>query len=85
MALGRPVVANDRPEQKLVLERSCGGICVPYSEEAFAAGAVAIMTQPDATRAMGERGRHYVEQHRTYRQIAEALEERYLALARQTA
>ena len=42
MALGRPVVANDHPEQRLVLEQSRAGLCVPYDESAFRGGDPAL-------------------------------------------
>ena len=36
MAMGKAVVANDHPEQRLVISKSKAGICIPYEENAFA-------------------------------------------------
>jgi len=52
MAMGMPVVANDHPEQQLVLEQSGAGICVPYAEEPFAQAVVRIIRDPDAAASM---------------------------------
>lgn len=77
MALGQPVVANDHPEQRLVLEQSRAGFCVPYEEEAFAAAILRVMSNPAEASAMGRRGRKYVEGHRDYRRIAEFVAQEY--------
>jgi glycosyltransferase involved in cell wall biosynthesis len=78
MAAGKPVVANDHPEQKRVIEESGGGISVPYDESAFAAAIVELLRDPGAARAMGERGRRYVLEHRSYGVIADLVERRLL-------
>jgi glycosyltransferase involved in cell wall biosynthesis len=75
-ALGKPVVANDQPEQKRVIEASGGGYCVPYEEHAFAAAIVKLLQDPAAAELMGRRGRRYVLEHRAYGTIATALEQR---------
>jgi glycosyltransferase involved in cell wall biosynthesis len=76
MAAGKPVVANDHPEQKRVIEESGGGISVPYEEAAFAAAIVQLLGDPAEARAMGERGRRYVIEHRSYGVIADLVERR---------
>ena len=76
MAMGKPVVANDHPEQKRVIEESAAGICVPWEEQTFAAAIVKLLTNPEAARLMGERGRRYVLEHRAYGVIADAVEKR---------
>ncbi len=43
MAAGKPVVANDHPEQKRVIEESGAGICVAYDEDAFAAAILSLL------------------------------------------
>jgi glycosyltransferase involved in cell wall biosynthesis len=73
MALGRPVVANDHPEQRLVLEQSRAGICVAYDESAFAAAILKILNDPEEAEKMGRRGRKYAEHHRDYRRISDAV------------
>lgn len=82
MALGKAVVANDHPEQRRVLEESAAGYCVPYEERAFADAVIALLQHPEASRQMGERGRQYVREHRSYPRIAAALESCLLDIAR---
>ncbi len=81
MAMGKAVVANDHPEQRLVIEQSGGGYCVPYEEKAFAAAIVRMLNAPDVTRDMGERGRQYVLKHRSYTRIADQVERALLNVA----
>ncbi len=77
MALGMPVVANDHPEQRMVINESSGGLCVPYEEKAFASAITRILDDPDEAKAMGESGRRYVTEKRSYEKIADMLEEQY--------
>lgn len=80
MALGRPVVVNDHPEQRELVEASGGGLCVGFEEGAFAAAIVQLLEDPEAADAMGARGRRYIEQTRDYGVIADAVEKEYLRL-----
>lgn len=80
MALGRAVVANDHPEQKLVIAESGGGICTPYAEKPFAAAIIRLLQNPDEATEMGTKGRRYVLEHRVYSKIAAALEEQYFRI-----
>lgn len=77
MAMGKPVVANDHPEQSLVISESNGGLCVPYEVGAFADAILAILRNPAMGAAMGENGRRYVTEHRTYDVIAQAVHQKY--------
>jgi len=77
MALGKPVVANDHPEQRVVIEESGGGICVPYDESAFANAVVSILGDREAALRMGELGKQYVFSYRSYKKIADIVENRY--------
>ncbi len=77
MALGRPVVANDHPEQEMVLRESRGGVCVAYDEAAFARAVVELLENPGEAEEMGERGRAYVLGQRSYEKIADLVENRY--------
>jgi glycosyltransferase involved in cell wall biosynthesis len=81
MALARPVVANNHPEQERVLMESKAGICVPYTEQAFADAIVRILRDPVEAESMGRRGRAYVEQNRDYERIADMVEGLYRQLA----
>lgn len=80
MAMGKPVVVNDHPDQKKVISESGGGICVPYDERAFAAAIVKLLTNSEEAKAMGIRGRRYIEEHRSYAVLATQLEQRYREL-----
>jgi glycosyltransferase involved in cell wall biosynthesis len=80
MALGKAVVANDHPEQKRVIDDSGAGLCVAYDEEEFAAAIVTLLRSPQTARSMGERGRRYAIERRSYRVIADAVEKRMLEI-----
>lgn len=77
MALCKPVVANDHPEQRLVLQESRAGLCVPYQEAAFAEAIVSILADPEGAAAMGRRGREYVERNRDYSRLGAQLASKY--------
>jgi glycosyltransferase involved in cell wall biosynthesis len=81
MAMGKAVVANDHPEQRLVIEQSGAGLCVPWSEEAFANAIVELLRSPARRRELGERGRDYALRHRTYAVIADTVEADLKAVA----
>lgn len=78
MALGKAVVANDHPEQRRIIEEAGAGLCVPYDEGEFAAAIVTLLKDPKSTQIMGERGRRYAIEHRSYGVIADAVEKRML-------
>jgi glycosyltransferase involved in cell wall biosynthesis len=77
MALGKPVVANDHPEQALVLQQSGAGIVCGWSEEEFAAAMIELLADPERRAAMGAAGRRYVAQHRTHWAMVELVAGRY--------
>lgn len=66
MALGKPSVANDQPDQKRVLEESGAGIAVPWEQEAFADGMEELLRHPEAAGEMGARGPDWVGANRSY-------------------
>jgi glycosyltransferase involved in cell wall biosynthesis len=75
MALGLPVVANDHPEQELILRQSGAGVCVPWGARHFVRAVRWLMRRSLAERAaMGARGRAWIEEHRTYAVIASDVE-----------
>jgi glycosyltransferase involved in cell wall biosynthesis len=80
MAMGKAVVANDHPEQSLVIAESKAGICVPYKEDAFAEAVVQLLKNPQLAREMGLRGRSYVVEHRNYDKLADLVEGKLLDL-----
>jgi glycosyltransferase involved in cell wall biosynthesis len=66
LALGIPSVANDIPDQKLVIEESGAGLCVPMEASAFAEAALRLLNDGALARQFGMRGPAYVKSHRTY-------------------
>jgi glycosyltransferase involved in cell wall biosynthesis len=80
MAMGKAVVANDHPEQRLVIEDSGGGYCVDWDERRFAQAIVKLLLDPEGARKMGERGRQYVLRHRAYGAIADVVERQLLSV-----
>jgi glycosyltransferase involved in cell wall biosynthesis len=85
MAMGKAVVANDHPEQRLVIAESGAGYCVTWDESEFAQAVVTLLRAPELARAMGERGRRYVLEHRTYGRIADRVERVLRAVGRSAA
>ncbi|MGY1489820.1 glycosyltransferase [Methylobacillus pratensis] len=82
MAIGLPVVANDNPDQKKILKESQGGLCVPLDAQHFAKAVMSILDDPESGKAMGDRGRIYIEQHRGYDHIAMRVAQTYKAVLR---
>ena len=80
MAMGKPVIGNEHPEQKLVIQESGAGICVPWEERAFAKAITEVLADPEMARKMGEKGRRYVEQQRTNSVMADVVEREYLRI-----
>jgi glycosyltransferase involved in cell wall biosynthesis len=77
MAMGKAVVANDHPEQSLVINESGAGYCAPWSEKEFAESIVKLLDNPSLAAAMGARGRQFVEQYRTNSKMAGIVEDKY--------
>jgi glycosyltransferase involved in cell wall biosynthesis len=81
MALGLPVVANDHPDQRLVLRESRAGVRVPWGAQYFTRAVCWLMKRsPGERAAMGARGRAWVEANRTYARIADEVERTCLAV-----
>ncbi|WP_200377082.1 glycosyltransferase family 4 protein [Thiocystis violacea] len=80
MALQRPVVANEHPEQSIIIAESGAGLCVPWSAEDFAQAIARLFADPEAAEAMGRRGREYVRSKRLYSLIAEDVAAEYFRL-----
>ncbi len=77
MAFGKPVVANDHPEQSEVVRESGGGIVFGWDEAECAEALAQVLLDPERARAMGEAGRRYVERWRTHAAMADVVLERY--------
>lgn len=80
LALGRPVVANNHPDQRAVLEASGAGISVAFDEAAFAEAIVELLEDRSKAESMAARGPEWVRRNRSYDVIAERVEASYLEL-----
>lgn len=80
MAWGKPVVANDHPDQGKVLSESGAGLAVPYDPAAFANAIIELLIDAPRAEEMGKRGKDYVLKYRSYTSLAELVEQTYLRL-----
>jgi glycosyltransferase involved in cell wall biosynthesis len=80
MSLGTPVVANDHPEQRQVIEESKAGYCVRYNEDDFAEAILRLLRDRAKSIQMGINGEEYILRKRNYRVIANSLEDQYFRL-----
>lgn len=80
MAMGKAVVANDHPEQSLVINESGAGYCSAWSEKEFSEAISKLLDDPTRAREMGEKGRKYVESRRTNSRMADIVENKYYDL-----
>jgi glycosyltransferase involved in cell wall biosynthesis len=78
MAMARPIVANEHPEQSIVISQSKCGFCVPWEETAFADAIVALLEDSAAANEMGRSGRQWVVRNRTNAFMADLVEGQYL-------
>ena len=60
MAMGKPVVVNDHPEQSLIIAESGAGCCVAYDEAEFAEAVVYLLQNRELAVEMGKKGREYM-------------------------
>jgi glycosyltransferase involved in cell wall biosynthesis len=65
-ALGVPGVANDIPDQKLAIDESGAGLCVPMEVAAFHDAVVELLRNPSLRRECAVRGPQYIERERSY-------------------
>ena len=77
IGMGKPVVANDIPEQKNIISASHCGICTKYDEQEFAHAIIHLLRNPEEAKEMGLRGQKYVEKHRSYDILARMVEDKY--------
>ena len=66
LALGIPSVANDIPDQKLVIDESGAGLCVPMEAAPFADAVLRLLRDGALAAEFALRGPPYVKSHRTY-------------------
>jgi phosphatidylinositol alpha-1,6-mannosyltransferase len=75
MNAGLPVVGScEVDEHADVLESSGGGVSVPWDRRQFANAIEALLQDPQRRHRMGEHGRAWTLEHRTYAHLTEYLE-----------
>ncbi|GAH59224.1 unnamed protein product, partial [marine sediment metagenome] len=85
LGMAKPAVANEEIyDQKKVLKESNGGICVTYSEKAFADAISYLFNNPSIAQNMGKMGRKYIELHRDYHKLAYKVHQSYSYLLKRT-
>lgn len=77
LALGIPVVVNDQPDQRKVVEASGAGTCLPMDRVAFASAIEDILSHPETAERMRAAGRQYAATERAYDRIAMTVAEVY--------
>jgi glycosyltransferase involved in cell wall biosynthesis len=77
LAMARPVVANDHPDQAKVIAESRAGLCVPYTRDAFAAAISCLLDDVPAAEQMGARGPEWVRLNRDYKALSGRVGEVY--------
>lgn len=77
MALGKPTVANDHPEQSKVLAESGAGICVPWDATAFTNAICELIENPSRAAEMAARGPAWIAANRTYDHLADLVCAKY--------
>ena len=77
MAMGKPVVGNDHPEQTQVLELSGAGFVTPWDAEQFGERCAELLANPERSAEMGRAGRLWVEQNRTNKHLADVVQTTY--------
>ncbi|MBQ5949789.1 glycosyltransferase [Massilia sp. ST3] len=77
LALGLPSVANDIPDQALVVAQSGAGLCVPMEAGAFADATRRLLEDRALAAEFALRGPAYVRSHRTYAILGRIVAETY--------
>lgn len=77
LALGIPSVANDIPDQALVIAESGAGLCVPMEAGAFADAVRRLLDDRALAAEFAERGPPYVRATRTYAILGRKVAETY--------
>ncbi len=74
MAMGKASVANNHPEQQIVLRESQAGICVEWDESAFVKAIIYLIDNPEVASMMGKKGHEYIKSKRNYKETANTVE-----------
>ncbi|MCB1042346.1 MAG: glycosyltransferase family 4 protein [Acidobacteria bacterium] len=73
MALEKPVIATEHPEQRAIIQKSGAGYLVPYEANALAEVINIALKDPEVLRSKGKQGRAWVTKNRDYSTIADDL------------
>lgn len=72
LAAGVPVVGTDIPDQRVVIQESGGGLCVPWEEGRFARSVEELFSSsPEERKRMGAKGKEYASTRRDFRVLAD--------------
>jgi glycosyltransferase involved in cell wall biosynthesis len=83
MACGLPVVACEGSGSSEIIAHGKTGLLTPTNDEtALTEGLLRLLSNPDEARAMGKRGREYVENHASSTDCIRRLESIYLTVVR---
>lgn len=82
LALGLPMVVNEHPDQRQVIEGSGAGYVVEWSAREIAAAISRLLGDTKSRNAMSARGPEYVARNRSYEQIARMVADRYAGMLR---
>ena len=70
LAMARPVVANEHPDQRWVIAASGAGLCVPCTADGFAKGIISLLRDPARASVAASRGPAWVREHRSYAHLS---------------
>jgi glycosyltransferase involved in cell wall biosynthesis len=77
LALGIPCVANDIPDQQLVIEQSGAALSAPMQAGPFSAAVRALLDDPELAARCAERGPGWVRRHRSYEVLGRGVAQAY--------
>jgi glycosyltransferase involved in cell wall biosynthesis len=80
LAIGLPCVANDIPDQRVVIEQSGAGLCVPMDILSFKTAVFALLDDEKLRKKCSELGPPYAREHRDYRVLAKRVAQTYQAI-----
>jgi glycosyltransferase involved in cell wall biosynthesis len=80
LALGLPSVANDIPDQRLVIDDSGAGLCAPMEAAPFGHAVLRLLREPALAAECARRGPPWVRANRTYDILGRAVARAYQGL-----
>ena len=82
LALGLPMVVNEHPDQRQVIEESGAGHVVAWSAKEIAAAVCSLLGDANSRNEMSARGPEYVARYRSYEQISRTVADCYARMLR---